>query len=100
MWKTQGVKKKIIIIKRRTFKVTHKKIWTWLRKGNLKRETEFLLIAAQNNTIRTNYVKAKIDMMQQNSICKLCGDWWNDQSYNKQMQLISTKRGIRLDTIG
>ena len=30
---------------------------TWLRKGNFKRETECLLIAAQNNTIRTNQIK-------------------------------------------
>ena len=28
---------------------------------NLKRETESLLIAAQNNAIRTNYIKEKID---------------------------------------
>ena len=27
---------------------------TWLRKGNLKRETESLLIATQNNAVRTN----------------------------------------------
>ena len=32
-----------------------------LRKGNLKRETESLLIAAQDNAIRTNYIKARID---------------------------------------
>ena len=43
--------------------------WTWLRKGNLNRETESLLQAAQNNTIRTNYVKARIDKTQQNSRC-------------------------------
>ena len=29
------------------------KTWTWLRKENLKRETESLLITAQNNAIRT-----------------------------------------------
>ena len=28
------------------------KRWTWLRKGNFKRETEFLLIAAQNNALK------------------------------------------------
>ena len=50
------------------------KIWTWLRKGNLKNETEFLLIAAQNNTIRTNHIEARIDKMQQNSRCRLCAD--------------------------
>ena len=40
---------------------------TWLRNRNFKRETECLLIAAQNNAIRTNYVKAKIDAFQKNS---------------------------------
>ena len=46
----------------------------WLRIGNLKRETESLLIAAQNNAIRTNHIKARIDKTQQNSRCGLCGD--------------------------
>ena len=46
----------------------------WLRKGNLKRETESLLIATQNNAIRTNHIKARIDKMQRNSKCRLCGD--------------------------
>ena len=52
----------------------NKKTWTWLRKGNLKRETESLLIAAQDNAIRTNHIKARIDKTQQNSKCRLCGD--------------------------
>ena len=48
-----------------------RKIPTLQRKGNLKRETEFLLIVAQNNLIRTTYVKAKIDKKQQNCRCRL-----------------------------
>ena len=48
--------------------------WTWLRKGNLKKETEAPIIAAQNNTIRTHHIKARIDKMQQNGRCLLCGD--------------------------
>ena len=44
------------------------------KKGNLKRETESLLIAAQDNDIRTNHIKARIDKTQQNSKCRLCGD--------------------------
>ena len=35
--------------------------WTELCKGNLKRETGSLLIAAQIVTLRTNYVQARID---------------------------------------
>ena len=54
--------------------IKHEKTWTWLRKGNLKRERESLLIAAENNAIRTNHIKARIDKTQQNSKCRLCGD--------------------------
>ena len=32
--------------------ISHQKTWTWLRKGNLKREKESLLIAAQDNHIK------------------------------------------------
>ena len=60
--------------------ISHRNTWTWLRKGNLKRETESLLIAAQNNAIRINCVKEKIDKMQQNSNCWLCGD--KDETIN------------------
>ena len=54
--------------------ISHQKTWTWLRKGNLKRETKSLLIAAQDNAIRTNHIKARIDETQLNSKCWLCGD--------------------------
>ena len=50
------------------------------KKGNLKRETESLLEAAQNNTIRTNYINARIDRTQQNGRCMLCGD--RDETIN------------------
>ena len=53
--------------------ISHQKTWTWLRKGNLKRETESLQIAAQDNAIRTNHIKAKNDKTQQNSKCRQCG---------------------------
>ena len=52
----------------------------WLRKGNLKRETESLLIEAQINAIRTNHIKVRINKMQQNSKCRLCGD--RDETIN------------------
>ena len=68
--------------------VLNEKTWTWFRKGNFKRETESLQIAAQNNAIRTNHIKARINKTQQNSKCRLCGDY---QSDNKRMQQISTE---------
>ena len=60
--------------------ISHEKSWTWLRKGNFKREPEFILIATQNNAVRTNHIKARIDKMQQNSRCRLCGE--GDESIN------------------
>ena len=42
-------------------------IWTWLRRGNLKKEGDFLSIAAQNNATRTIYVKVEIDNTQKHS---------------------------------
>ena len=42
--------------------------WSWLRTGYLKKETEGLLVAAQNQALRTNAIKAKIDKSQENSL--------------------------------
>ena len=41
---------------------------------------ESLLIAAQDNTIRTNHIKARIDKTQENSQCRLCYD--RDETIN------------------
>ena len=62
--------------------ISHKKTWTWLRNGNLYRETESLLRAAQNDAISTNHIKARIDKTQQ-----------NDQSHHERMQPISIGLG-------
>ena len=56
------------------------KTWTWLRKGNFKRKTESLLMAAQNSTKRTNHIKARVDKTQQNSKFRLCID--TDETIN------------------
>ena len=63
--------------------ISHDKTWTWLRKGNFKRETESLLIAAQESFIRTNHIKARINKTQQNSKCRLCGD--RDETINHRI---------------
>ena len=49
------------------------------------RETDSLQIAAQNNAIRTNYIKARKDKTQQNIKYKLFGD-------NKRVEQTSTER--------
>ena len=67
-------------LKRLINNISHDKNWTWLRKGNLKRETESLLMTEQNSTKRTNHIKARIAKTQQNSKCRLCGD--RDETIN------------------
>ena len=47
--------------------------WLWRRDGSVKRETESLIMAAQEQAIRTNPIKAKIDRIQAESKCRLCG---------------------------
>ena len=49
-------------------------------KGNVKRETESLLMAAQNNPIRTHHTSAIIDKTQENSKCRLYDD--RDETIN------------------
>ena len=57
---------------RRTKELRSDQCWAWLQNGDLKRETESLIVPAQNQNIRTNLVKAKIDKSQRDSLCRVC----------------------------
>ena len=57
---------------RQTKEVRNDQCWAWLQNGDLKRETESLIAAAQKQSIRTNLVKAKIDKSQGDSLCRVC----------------------------
>ena len=70
-----GIKTTVWYFKQQTSEIFHEKIWTCL-----KRETESLPRAAQNNTLRINYIKTKIHNTQQNSSCKLYDD--KDETIN------------------
>ena len=48
---------------RHTEKVRSNQCWAWLQNGDLKKETESLIVAAQNQSIRANQAKARIDFM-------------------------------------
>ena len=47
--------------------------WQWLSKIDLKIGTEALLCAAQEQAIRTNYVKYQIDKTSESPLYRLCG---------------------------
>ena len=46
---------------RQTMGKTSEDWWGWLRKGCLKRTTEAFIMTAQEQTIRNNNIKAKIE---------------------------------------
>ena len=63
---------------------------------------ESLPIAAQNNVIRANYIKARIDKKLQNNKCRLCGD--KDETLNhiiiERGKLAQKEYKIRHDWMG
>ena len=69
---------------------------TWLRGENLKRETECFLITAQNNAIKTNYIKVKVNDTQKNSKCTLCGD--REEMVNHMCEC--KKTGLKRNRLG
>ena len=48
--------------------------------GNVKRETESLIFAAQGQANRTNLIKVKIDKTQEQTNCRMCGE--KDETVN------------------
>jgi hypothetical protein len=45
----------------------------WLREANFKKETEALLMAAQEQSLRLNFIKFSIDHTVDNGNCRMCG---------------------------
>ena len=52
--------------------VEKQKSWEWITKADLKATTEALILAAQEQAIRTNYVKFHIDRTISSSLCRMC----------------------------
>ena len=47
--------------------------WDWIRTGELKKETEGLIFATQDQALKTNTVKARIENQIVSSKCRMCG---------------------------
>ena len=59
---------------RQTKDLVPKESCRWLKEGNIKRETESLIFAAQEEALRKNQIKAKIDQSQADDKCRMCGN--------------------------
>ena len=57
---------------RQTKEIISDQCWAWLQNGDLKRETESFIVAAQNQGIRPNLVKGRIDKSQGKSLIRVC----------------------------
>ena len=55
-----------------TKEVKVKESWNWLRDGQLKRETEALIMAAQEQALNTNSIKKHIYKTGESDLCRLC----------------------------
>ena len=60
-------------IREMTEKIDKEKTWQWLSRGDLKAEKEALLCAAQEQAIRTNYMKYHIGKTSESPLRRLCG---------------------------
>ena len=87
---------------RQTEEVAGPERWVWLKDGNLKRETESLIISAQEQAIRTNVIKAKIDKTQIDSKCRMCGKVDESISHvlNECSKLVQKEYKRRHDCVG
>ena len=83
-------------LERQTDEIFHVKHCTWLRNGNLWRETASLLTTAENNIQRNNYIKARSDKTQQNSKCRLHSN--RDESINYIKSKFSKLAQIEYET--
>ena len=57
---------------RQTKEVENQDRWQWLQNGTIKRETKSLIFAAQEQAIRTNAIKGKIDKSEEQTKFRVC----------------------------
>ena len=60
---------------RQTADVAGENSWRWLRNCLLKEETEGLILAAQEQALRTNSIKHNVDKTSETPLCRLCGNF-------------------------
>ena len=76
--------------------------WNWTRTGELKKETEGLIFAAQDQALRTNAVKVRIENQNISSKCRMCGS--HDETVQHILcscpKLAQTEYKKRRDVVG
>ena len=70
-WKEKQLHGKFI---RETEEVRSEETWGWIRKGYLKKETEGLIFAAQEQVLWTNWITKNIDGQEVSEKFRMCGE--------------------------
>ena len=68
-WMTKPLRGQFL---RQTHQIADSKSWAWLTTGGLKKETEGFVMAAQDQALRTNTTKVKIDKQEGEAMCRTC----------------------------
>ena len=68
-WESKALHGQIL---RQTEDIRNSLSWEWLRKGDIKKETEGMILAAQEQALRTNAIKANIDKQNVSALCRMC----------------------------
>ena len=70
-WKEKQLHGKFI---REKEEIRSEETWGQIRKGYLKKETEGLIFAAQEQALRTNWIRKNIDGQEVSEKCRMCGE--------------------------
>ena len=75
--------------------------WEWLKQQDLKKEMESLIIAAQDQAVRTNYIKHRVDKTTTPPLCRLCRSSSEtiDHILNGCPKLAQTEYKMRYDKV-
>ena len=57
---------------------------SWLAVGDLKKETEDLITAGQDQALRTSVIKANIEHKRVSALCRMCGKYQEGVEKNTQ----------------
>ena len=70
-WKKKQLHGRFI---RETEEVRSQETWGWIRTGYLKKETEGLIFAAKEQTLRTNWIRKNIESQEVSEQRRMCGE--------------------------
>jgi len=65
---------------RQVQEIQDKNSWNWLKRGEIKKETEGLITSAQDQALRTRVIRARIEGRGGNTKCRMCGQ--KDETIN------------------